>query len=280
MGRIGLVGIFSAALLLAFLPTIVAGAPVSTPPNELPSNVSSAPVTSPCTFSTFETDVLAGGTVVFGASCTLLFPSAITIPSSLSVTIGSGGFAVTLSGDGSTQLFIVNGGQLNITSITLYGGYASGTNAGTAGDGSNGANGATGASGPAGGVGSAGGAGTAGAAGGAGGAGPNALAGGTAEGGAILINSGSVNLTGDSITYSDAYGGSGGMGGAGGAGGNGATAEAEGPAAALPPPRAHRAEPAARGPWVLREAPAEPEGTAGPAELDWVAQYTTPEHSS
>ncbi|HYK93257.1 MAG TPA: hypothetical protein VEY07_04350, partial [Thermoplasmata archaeon] len=212
----------AAILVVAVLPTVAAGQGVASPTPDFRVH-SSGTVVSPCTFTTFQSDVLAGGTVTFGAACSLTMTSAITIPSTLTVNITSGGFTVSLSGGSSNQLFIVKGGHLNITGITLQNGRATGTAglAGTAGTiGAAGTNGVTGTSGT-GGTGQSGGAGGAGTAGGNGGNGGKGLAGGAAEGGAIQIVSGTVILVQDSILSNEAVGGAGGNGATGGGGGSG-----------------------------------------------------------
>ena len=205
--RAGWVGFVAGILLLAYLPALAAGAPITgSPSHTTPVGPSREIVITPCTFSTFQSDVLAGGTVEFGGACSLTMTSSITIPPSLSVTITSGGYAVSLSGGYSNQLFIVTGGHLNITDITLTAGRVTGI-AGVAGGagapgstGSNGVSGTTGGSG----TGNPGGPGGAGTSGGAGGNGLNGGAGGNANGGAIMIASGWVNLVGDTLSSSAA----------------------------------------------------------------------------
>jgi hypothetical protein len=111
--------------------------------------------TPSCTFSSVDSAVLGGGTVQFGADCSLTDSSAIVISTNLSVAITSGGYSVSLSGGYTNQLFVVNGGHLTIDNITLTSGIATasaGTNgaaglAGTAGINGNPGAGATGAPG-------------------------------------------------------------------------------------------------------------------------------------
>ena len=73
-----------------------------------------------CNESTLTTAVAAGGTVSFGASCSdLKFTQTISIGAKLKVVISGNGHTVVFDGQGSTQLFIVTGGHLTITGITL-----------------------------------------------------------------------------------------------------------------------------------------------------------------
>jgi hypothetical protein len=175
---------------------------------------------SVCSLSRFTAAVAAGGDVVFGTSCSLTLVKAVKIPASLDVSIDSGGFSVSLSGGNKVQLFVVNGGTLDMSGITLTNGVAQGK-AGT-----NGANGVAGQNGTDavcnvnGGVGGNGTPGTNGKPG---------TAGGMVNGGAIYISSGTVGLSSVTVDFSQADGGTGGSGGGGGTGGSGGGG---GPAAA------------------------------------------------
>src|SRR5579863_1479050 len=204
--RMGLVGAVAVFMLVALVPTVAAGSgAVLTVGHTGTHRHSTGTVVAPCTFTTFRTDVLAGGTVTFGAACTMTMTSAITIGSTLTVNITSGGFSITLSGCSTNQLFLVKGGHLDITNIILESGRTTGTSglAGTIGStGTAGSNGAAGTSGTGG----------TGQAGGSGGAGTVGGAGGNAEGGAIQITSGTVSLVGDSFYSNAAIGGTGGNG--------------------------------------------------------------------
>src|SRR5579863_6307331 len=190
--RMGLVGAVAVFMLVALVPTVAAGSgAVLTVGHTGTHRHSTGTVVAPCTFTTFRTDVLAGGTVTFGAACTLTLTSPITIGSTLTVNITSGGFSVTLSGGSTNQLFLVKGGHLNITGLSLENGRVtgkSGTTGGVGTGGSTGSNGAAGARGTAG-TGQAGSAGGAGTSGGPGSPGTKGGAGSTAEGGAIQITS-------------------------------------------------------------------------------------------
>jgi len=137
------------------------------------------------------------------------------------VDIEGAGHHVFLDGLKSTQIFIVQGGDLNITGITIENGGVSGTTgssttAATAGiNGVAGSNGGAGASGS----GASGGAGTDGFPGTAGGNATDATSGGSAKGGAIEILSGIVFLKNDTFSSDKVTGGNGGNGAAGGMGG-------------------------------------------------------------
>jgi hypothetical protein len=173
------------------------------------------PTTVACTQSAFDAAVKAGGTVVFGANCTITLTKTVNIPASLTVSIESGGNTVDLSGDDSVRLFSVAGGSLTISGITLSQGVVTGK---TGKGGSNGADGVTGANGAPGSSSSPGGPGQNGTKGGAGTAG---AAGGSAEGGGIDITSGTVDLQSVTLELDAAVAGSGGEGGIGGVGGSG-----------------------------------------------------------
>ena len=220
------VGFIGVCLLLAFLPVPWGGSAAS-PVIVSDGQPSAGPTTTlmSCTEGALAAAVALGGNVTYGTSCTsVLFSTPITIPSTLTVNVSGGGFSVTLSVSTVTQFFVVNGGHLNITGLTLEDGAVDGS-AGAAGStGTNGLNGAVGsdgsnggpASGDSGGAGTKGGGGKVGTSGGAGGAG------GAAKGGAIEIQSGSVVvLAHDSFIDDTVEGGNGGSGGPGGSGGSG-----------------------------------------------------------
>src|SRR5580693_3224454 len=92
MGRLWPIGWIAVFLVVALVPT-VAAAPPSAAAHSLPSGsgTTGGTVTTSCTFSTFKSDVLAGGTVQFGAACTMTMTSAIDIPSTLTVNITAPG---------------------------------------------------------------------------------------------------------------------------------------------------------------------------------------------
>lgn len=178
-----------------------------------------------CTERALVSAVNAGGTVKFGLNCAALaIKTPISIPSARTVNITSGGFSVTLDGGSASRLFIVPGGHLNITGISLDNGAAVGT---TGKGGANrvaGANGLSGTSGNRGVTGGPGGPGMNGTNGHSGRAGGAGTAGGDALGGAIWVQSGVVVLAFDSFSYdiaSAGFGGNGGVGGDGGLGGSG-----------------------------------------------------------
>ncbi|MFI5414737.1 MAG: hypothetical protein ACHQ16_03605, partial [Candidatus Lutacidiplasmatales archaeon] len=184
--RIALIGFATVVLVIALVPTLAVASPTPSGGAHPAIGISHGTVITPCTFTTFKSDVLAGGTVQFGAACTMTMTSAITIPSTLTVNITAPGVAVTLSGANANQLFIVNGGHLNITGISLDNARIT-AKAGIAGTtGTAGTSGSNGVAGPSGtsGTGQAGGAGGAGTRGGNAGPGSAGHAGAAGSGGA------------------------------------------------------------------------------------------------
>src|ERR1700722_11515711 len=162
-----------------------------------------------CALAKFKSAVAKSDNVVFdiGAACTLTLTGPVRVPASIDLSISdSSASAVTLDGDDATQLFSVTGGMLDITGITLSGGFARGK---TGTGGGNGVQGATGASGAAGATGKSGGAGKDGKPGTNGGAG---AAGGAAKGGAIYIASGTVGPASRTLGKEEGHGGGGGAG--------------------------------------------------------------------
>src|SRR4029077_6361804 len=94
-----------------------------------PATVSSVvPLSSPgvvrvCTEHALKLAIGASSTVTYGANCAaVLFNLPITIPSNQTVSISSGGFSVTLTGASTSRLFIVQGGHLNISGLSLTNG--------------------------------------------------------------------------------------------------------------------------------------------------------------
>lgn len=190
----------------------------------------------PCTFADLQTAVAAGGYVrvcpsilPLGPLTTISFPSTITIPTGVSVTLDGAANPVELYGADATQLFSVQpGASLTLVKLTLGHGLSEGSpgNHGTAGTaGTPGANGKYGKWGVYGGTGGAGTAGAAGGNGTAGGTGTNGaagLTGGLGQGGAVYVSSGAtLTVVDDTFTHDIALGGQGGAGGAGGVGGKG-----------------------------------------------------------
>ena len=118
-------------LLVVFLAAVLLVSSVPSLSRYLPNNqsqfafASNGPVTNllTCDSATFVSDVEAGGTIQFGTDCTdLTIASNITIDSSIKVDIEGAGHHVALDGHGSTQIFFVDGGQLNISGIILENG--------------------------------------------------------------------------------------------------------------------------------------------------------------
>jgi hypothetical protein len=191
-------------LLVAYLPTTV-GSGSSSLRTEPRLAGDAMAVVSPGTFSTFESDVLAGGVVDFSASCTMVFTSPITIPSTGSVSFESRGFLITLDGRDTTQLFVADGGHLGISNITLYQGAATGVSPSPGSSGSTGTTGSAESSGATDSAGATGGAGGPGTSGGAGGAGGNA------SGGAIYSTVPPTSQTNVTFTSDTVAGGAGGV---------------------------------------------------------------------
>ena len=166
-------------------------------------NFSSCP-----TEAQLESAVAAHGTITFELSCTVAFSSAIAVGSG-TTDIEGDGFSVTFTGGGSTRFFTQSGGNLTLGGVALEGGLATGAS------GANGSGGSEGSVGPAGGAGQPGGN------GGPAGAGTKGKPGKSAQGGAVDVVSGTLNLTDDTIIGDGVIGGTGGTGGNGGTGGTG-----------------------------------------------------------
>ena len=160
---------------------------------------------SSCAESDLDAAVAGGGTVLFGVDCVVTLTSAVTIGAGLTVNIDGNGHQVTLDGADRTRHFIVAGGSLTLSHLTLRNGMVTGGvgPAGLPGPLGENQNPGTGANG------------TDGGAGGGGGTGDDA------QGGSILITSGQVTLNTVSLFGSTAVAGAGGTGGPGGTGGNG-----------------------------------------------------------
>ena len=103
--------------------------------------------TIPCSEKKLDSAVKKGGTIDFGAACTITITKTITIGKSANVTIQGDGFQVELAGNTAVRLFVVSGGTLSISGIELANGKATG---------STGTNGAWGTSGTGGSQGAAG----------------------------------------------------------------------------------------------------------------------------
>jgi uncharacterized repeat protein (TIGR01451 family) len=173
-----------------------------------------------CSFLALQTAVIVGGTIDYEQNCDTNFTSDII--SSGTTDIEANGFGVTYYGGYSTNFFVVSGGSLTISQVSMYEGGL---------DGQSGSNGTTGASGTDGVDGSAGvqsdggaaSASTPGANGSSGG--PGAA---LTEGGALVVQAGTLTLNGDVVngTLQGGNGGNGGNGGDGGNGGNGGAGSA------------------------------------------------------
>jgi hypothetical protein len=194
-----------------------------------------------CSYPNLNAAVQQGGSIILDCgsqAATISFPAPITVAAGNSVAITTtSGRNVTFDGGGKNQLFVVNGGTLSLSNVTLADGLAQGT-AGTAGltggngtPGTFGTTGDNGAEGTQDGTASAGSGGAWGSDGGAGGDGSDgadglpggkASDGGDAAGGAMYIAAGSqVTISNSSFTNDHAIGGAGGKAGDGGTGGDG-----------------------------------------------------------
>ena len=237
----------------------------------IPSEAGAQVAITTCNYSSFQTAIADshGTGVEFECSGTIQLPAndPVTVASgeNLPITVESGD-SVDIYGDDSSQLFVVTGGTLNITGpgMTLSGGEAEGASGKAGADGTDGTFGAPGSAGA---VGAKGGAGKSGTAGGAGGAG---TAGKKAEGGAIEIKSGTVDLTNVAISGNEALGGAGGTGGPGGYGGSGGAGENR---RRRDRARVEQARRAASGETAQLVEPVVPEA---PVAKPSVAPYTTP----
>lgn len=152
----------------------------------------------------------AGGDYVFACNATIDLTAEIVVSKDLS--LDGGGHAVTLR-PGSFphfRLFRITGGDVALSRLKLYLGYANPASAADGADGGRGTNSPT--AGP----------GTPGGTGGAGGPGGNGGEGGAeGAGGALRVEGGTVTLVGDLIDSNGAGGQNGGWGGEGGDGGQG-----------------------------------------------------------
>jgi hypothetical protein len=95
-----------------------------------------SPLTT-CSESALASAMSVSGNATFETSYTpLTLTTPITIPSTLTINVSvAAGFTVYISGGGTSQIFIVNGGHLNVTGILFEFGHA--------GNGTIGANGAS-----------------------------------------------------------------------------------------------------------------------------------------
>src|SRR3954468_415730 len=76
-----------------------------------------------CSDSSLRSAVAAGGTVAFGVDCTdLVLSRTITIPAGLTVDIQANRHTVALDGGNAVRHFVVKGGTLSITGLTLENG--------------------------------------------------------------------------------------------------------------------------------------------------------------
>ena len=164
-------------------------------------------IVSNCSEAAFDTAVAGGGTVLFGADCTLTLTKPVTIRPGLIVDVEAGNHQVVLDGATKTRHFIVSGGSLTLSGLILRNGQVLG------------ASGVAGAAGPAG-INQNPGSGQNGTDGGPGGPG---RAGNLARGGSLLITSGQVTLDHVSMIDNTVSGGTGAAGGPGGFGGLGGT---------------------------------------------------------
>src|SRR5436853_3265271 len=84
-------------------------------------------VLSNCGFAALRTAVAAGGTIDYGADCTVTFRSTLSVPSGRTVDIEANGHVVTFDGGSAVRLFSVSGGGLTIGGIELRNGVAAGS---------------------------------------------------------------------------------------------------------------------------------------------------------
>ena len=160
----------------------------------VPAGARAATTLGSCTDAAFRQAVAAGGIVLFGVDCpNLVLVRPVAVPAGLSVDIRANGHVAILDGGSAVRHFVVTGGTLSITGLTLRNGRAAGAS------GADGLGGSTPSSGD-------------------GGPGRPGLAGGTARGGAIRIDTGTVTLRSVTLSGNRATGGAGGKGGAGAAG--------------------------------------------------------------
>jgi len=230
-GRLALTGLVLAAVFVSGSAATTAG-----------TNLAS------CTFAALKAAVAAGGTITYEQDCPdVKFGSTLKIGSGAVVDIESGGHNVGFDGQDARRLFRVTGAQLTIGGNNMFSGRVEGANGNDGAAGAAGVDGADGSNGADGGPGQNGTAGTSGGNGTDGQPGKRASAGGTAEGGILLIDAGStVNLDNDALHDSGVLGGNGATAGTAGTPGRAATAGAAAAAATAPIParRAATAAPA------------------------------------
>ena len=105
-------------------------------------------VLSSCSESSFRQAVLAGGVVTFATDCPdLVLTRSIAIKAGLVVDIEAGGHTVALDGANAVRHFVVSGGSLSITGVTLENGRMTSADAPAASDGDSGTAGADGSGG-------------------------------------------------------------------------------------------------------------------------------------
>jgi hypothetical protein len=108
-----------AALAVALLAVLLAGGALARPAGAAPAVVVGNGTPASCDESAFDLALAAGGTITFdcGGPKTILFSSAKLISGTLTI---DGANIITLSGNQTTRLFVVNaGGTLSLRHITL-----------------------------------------------------------------------------------------------------------------------------------------------------------------
>jgi len=159
-----------ARFLLALFLVAAVSAPVAAPTAAATTSLTT------CTEAAFDSAVAGGGAVQFGIDCTLAMTTAVTIGGGLTVDVEANGHQVILDAGLRTRHFVVSGGSLTLGNLTMRNGQATGAT------GSGGASGQAGAD-QTNGTGQNGTDGTPGHAG---------SPGGDAQGGSMLITSGSM----------------------------------------------------------------------------------------
>ena len=133
IGEVLILSILVVFLVVAFSSLLPVGHGPSPSISTIRVATVSTTITS-CTETALAAAITAGGTATFGVSCTpLVMNHPITILSNQTINISAGAFTVYLSGNGVTQLFIVQGGHLNLTGLLLEFGHVSAL-AGTGGN--------------------------------------------------------------------------------------------------------------------------------------------------
>jgi IPT/TIG domain len=212
------------SIALTFVSTILVANGVLALARTMPASASSTTITDCSDATGLESALSAGGSYVFTCSGTITVQDLVVTKS---VSLNATGMSVTLSGGYAGRVFDVQSGTLNLTAVTISAGEATSGDAASNGvDGIEGTGGMAGVSGGGPPTGTDGGGGGDGTAGTAGSDGESAT--GVAQGGAVLVEGGTVDLTNVTVSESRAVGQNGGNGGNGGSGGDGGAGGAGG----------------------------------------------------